>query len=182
MISLRSEITKKLLYYFFMNPHVSLYVNEISHKLKLDKRNLVKKIKEMEKEGIFTSDARGNLKFYSLNARYPLFNELRNIILKTIGLEDRIKKVIKEIPGIKEAYIYGSYARNKLAPHSDIDILVIGKHDVIAMQKHINMLQKEIDREINIVNMSETEFIKRQRNKDPFIKSILNEKHIRIEK
>ena len=46
MISLRSEITKKLLNYFFINPHESLYVNEMSQKLQLDKRNLVKKIKE----------------------------------------------------------------------------------------------------------------------------------------
>jgi predicted transcriptional regulator with HTH domain len=47
MISLRSEITKKLLNYFFLNPKESLYVNELSRNLALDKRNLVKKIKEL---------------------------------------------------------------------------------------------------------------------------------------
>ncbi len=46
MISLRSEITKTVLNYFFMNPQESLYVNELVQKLHLDKRNLVKKIRE----------------------------------------------------------------------------------------------------------------------------------------
>ena len=55
MISLRSEITKKLLNYFFINPQESLYVNELSSKLQLDKRNLVKKLKELEEVGILKS-------------------------------------------------------------------------------------------------------------------------------
>jgi len=50
MISLKSKITRKLLNYFFLNPKESLYVNELSRNLALDKRNLVKKIKELETE------------------------------------------------------------------------------------------------------------------------------------
>ena len=52
MISLKSKVTKKILNYFFINPHENLYVNEISRKLQLDKRNLVKKIKELESKVI----------------------------------------------------------------------------------------------------------------------------------
>ena len=70
MISLRSEITKKLLNYFFLNPQESLYVNELSRKLALDKRNLVKKLKELENETILKSEKRGNLRFYSINRDY----------------------------------------------------------------------------------------------------------------
>ncbi len=40
MISLKSKITRKLLNYFFLNPKESLYVNELSRNLALDKRNL----------------------------------------------------------------------------------------------------------------------------------------------
>jgi len=56
MISLRSEITRKLLNYFFLNPEASLYVNELARKLGLDKRNLVKKMKELEKEGLLKNE------------------------------------------------------------------------------------------------------------------------------
>ncbi|MFH1824994.1 MAG: nucleotidyltransferase domain-containing protein [Candidatus Firestonebacteria bacterium] len=180
MISLRSELTKKLLNYFFINPHENLYVNELSRKLDFDKRNLVKKIRELEKEGILKSQRRGNLKLYSINKRYPLYAEYRKIILKTVGFEDRIKKIAEEVKGVKEAYIYGSYVNNKMNLYSDIDVLVIGSHDIILLQRKFNKLQKEIDREINTVNMEEDEFKKRVKNKDHFILEILKKEHIKI--
>ncbi|MBI4833680.1 MAG: nucleotidyltransferase domain-containing protein [Planctomycetes bacterium] len=180
MIPLRSGITIKLLDYFFLNPQESLYVNELSRKLDMDKRNLVKKIRQLESEGILKSQARGNLKLYSVNKAYPLYEELRKIFLKTIGLESRLKKAAKSVKGIREAYIYGSYAGNKMEAHSDIDLLVIGVHNIAQLQKGINLLQKETGREINTVNMDENEYCKRIKNKDPFIRGILNKKHVRI--
>jgi len=180
MVSFRSVVTKKLLSYFFINPGESLYANELSRKLRLDKRNLVKKIKELEAEGILKSQTQGNLKLYSINRKYPLYEEYRKIIIKTEGVEPRLKDVLKLIKGIKEAYIYGSYARDTLNAHSDIDLLVIGDHKIISLQREISKLQKEIGREINVVNMDELEFKKKIKNKDPFITGVLEQKHIKV--
>lgn len=180
MISLRSEITKKILNYYYLNPNQSLYVNELSRELSLDKRNLVKKIKELENEGILESRIRGNLKLYSINKNYHLYGEYKKIVLKTWGLEDTLRKIISTIKGIKQAYIYGSYAKDKILSHSDIDLLVIGNHNIVLLQKKISELQKEIDREINAVNMDERDFKKRIRNKDPFLLGIFKDKYIKL--
>ena len=93
IISLKSKITKKLLNYFFFNPESQLYVNELARELGLDKRNLVKKLKELEQEGIFRCQQRGNLKLYSIDRSFPLYEEYKKIVLKPIGLEDKIKKL-----------------------------------------------------------------------------------------
>lgn len=180
MISLRSEVTRKLLNYFFLNPQESLYVNEMSRKLGLDKRNLVKKLKELENESILKSQNRGNLKLYSINEKYPLYDEYKKIISKTIGLEKKLRDVLGKIKEIKEAYIYGSYAKNEMDTHSDIDLLVIGEHSVLSLQREINTIQKEADREINVVNMGQKEFKNRIQKKDPFIKTIFKQKYIKI--
>ncbi len=180
MISLKSEITKRLLNYFFINPKGSLYVNEISRKLQLDKRNLVKKMQELEKEGILKSQTRGNLKLYSINQNYALYDEYRRIVLKTIGFEESLKEILKGVGDIRQAYIYGSYAKNKMDVHSDIDLLVIGEHDIILLQRKLNNLQKEINREINVVNMSEDEYKKHIKNKSSFVHGVLKQKNIRV--
>jgi predicted nucleotidyltransferase/biotin operon repressor len=180
MFSLRSKITKKLLNYFFINPQEKLYLNELARKLSLDKRNLLKKIKELEKEGILKSESRGNLKFYTINKNYPFYKEYKNIILKTEGLENSLKRIVQEVAGIKEAYIYGSYPQGKMDTHSDIDLLVVGNHNILKLQRGLNKLQKEIDREINVVNMGEREFRARIKRKDNFIRGILNKKHINL--
>ena len=180
MISLKSKVTSKILNYYFLNPDSSLYVNELSEKLSLDKRNLVKKLKELEAEGLLKSESRGNLKLYSCNKGYPLYNEYKKIVLKTLGLENSLSRLLKDVKGIKKAYIYGSYARNKLSVNSDIDLLVVGSHKIIPLQKILSSLQKEIDREINVVNMDESDFNKRKKSGDPFIKGVLKNKFIEI--
>ena len=180
MISLKSEVTQKVLNYFFLNPQETLYVNELARKLSLDKRNLVKKIRELEKEGLLVSRHRGNLKLYSLNKRFSLLKEYKNIILKTVGFEKKLKGMLKDTPGTENAYIYGSYARNKMDAHSDIDLLVIGNHSIIPIQKKINRVQKELGREINVVNMSTDDFKDRRKKRDPFIMDILKKPHIEV--
>ena len=180
MISLKSKVTGRILNYFFLNPDSSLYVNELSGKLSLDKRNLVKKLKELEKEGLLKSESRGNLKLYSGNKKYPLYNEYKKIVLKTLGLEKKLTDLLKDVKGIKTVYIYGSYAEDRLSVHSDIDLLAIGSHKIISLQKKLNSLQKEIDREVNVVNMNEGDFNKRKRAGDPFVKGLLENRHIEI--
>jgi predicted nucleotidyltransferase len=180
MISFKSKIAKALLKYFFLNPKDELFVNEIVRKLKVDKRNLVKKIKEIENEGLLKSQARGNLKVYSIDQSYPLYEEYKKIVFKTVGVEVRLKNVVQKIPGIKKVILFGSYAKNTMDFHSDIDILIIGEYKVIDLQKEINKLQRETGREINVVNMDEKDFKQRKQNKDPFLRTVLEEKYIEV--
>ncbi|MBU1147747.1 MAG: nucleotidyltransferase domain-containing protein [Candidatus Omnitrophica bacterium] len=180
MISLKSQVTRRLLNYFFINPQKTLYVNEISKMFQLDKRNLVKKIRELEEIGLLKSEKRGNLKLYSINRTYPLYDEYRKIVMKTLGPEGKLRKILQNTIGATEAYIYGSYAKDKMDAHSDIDLLIVGSHDIVLLQKELSKLQKAIDREINTVNMNEREFKKRIARKDSFIIGVLKQKTIRI--
>ena len=180
MISMKSKITKVLLNYFFLNPGESLFVNEISRKLDLDKRNLVKKLKELKEEGIMVSETSGNQRIYSINRLYPLYEEYRKIVFKTIGIESKLKRMLKQVTGIEKVYLFGSYAKDAMEVHSDIDLLVIGEHSIMELQKEITKIQKEIGREINVVNMDMMDFEKRQKNKDPFIGTVFKEKNIKV--
>lgn len=180
MILFRSEIAQKVLGYFFLNPQEQLYTNEIAKNLDLDKRNLVKKLKEFEKDGLLRKTARGNMQLYSINDKYPLYNEYRKIILATVGVESSLRKIVAGFPGISEAYIYGSYARNAMDAHSDIDLLVVGSHSVLALQRKLTTLQKTLGREINAVNMDAKEFEVRKRKSEPFITAILTGKNVRL--
>lgn len=180
MVSLKSKIVQNVLSYFFLQEDSSLYVNEMVRLLKVDRGNLIKKLKSLEKEGIFSSEFRGNQKYFSLNKRYPLLKEYKNIILKTIGFEKKIQELLRDLKGIKEAYIFGSYAKDKMDLSSDIDLLVIGKQDTIELQRRISKLQEQINREINVISIEDKEFQRKRKNKDPFIINILRERKIKL--
>jgi predicted nucleotidyltransferase len=180
MINLNSKIVIKLLGYYFINIKASHYINELARLLKVDPGNLFKKLNELEREGLFSSEFRGKQKYYFLNPKYPLFSEVKKMFNANFGLEERLTKSLKQIKGLKSAMIFGSYAKGHFGKDSDIDLLVIGDHSSIEVQRIISELQSQIKREINVVDFTEKEYKKRLKIKDEFINHIFKNKFIKL--
>lgn len=176
MFKLSSKITRKLLSYFFLHEDESLYFNEIVRRLNEDKRNIAKKVKEFESMGLLSVASKGNLKIYSANKKFPLYEEYKKIVLKTAGIENEIKEALLKVAGVKKAFIFGSYAEKTMDSLSDIDVMVIGEHRMIDLHRALSRAQKTIDREINITSMEQKEFSAKRR--DPFISKVMQSKKI----
>src|SRR5579864_7600990 len=147
MLDFRSKLRRDLLGYYFTNPHASHYVRELARHLDTDATNLSRELATLEKQGLFQSETRGNQKFYKLNRRYPLYDELRRIIFKTIGVSGELREALRDITGLDEAYLYGSFAENQADPVSDIDVLLVGKPDAEELETAIRRLEKRLNRE-----------------------------------
>lgn len=180
MFNLNSKIAVKALRYFFINPGKKKYINELARILEADPGNLSRKLKELEKEGILNSEFSGEQRYYFLNKKYPLLKEARKAFELKYGLGDLIADSLKKIKGIKEAYIFGSYAKGDFEAESDIDLLTIGGHPVMEATKALRPVEEKIRRVINVVDLTEKEFIKRKKNKDEFIANIFSGKVIKI--
>jgi len=63
---------------------------------------------------------------------------------------------------------------------SDIDILAIGSHSVLELQKVIAKLQKDTGREFNVTNLSPKEFEAKKKDKGHFINSLFKTKTIKL--
>ncbi|PIS32114.1 hypothetical protein COT40_01790 [Candidatus Peregrinibacteria bacterium CG08_land_8_20_14_0_20_41_10] len=180
MLGYRSQITVKIFGYYFLNPSKAHYINELADMLNVDVGNLFRKLKELEKEGILVAEQQGNQRYFKLNKNYPLLKELKKTYEIKYGLTRRLSEKIKDLKKLKEAYIFGSYAQNKLQQESDIDILLIGDHSTIEAKRLILPLQKIIKREINIIDLSLKELESRKKNKDAFISTLFSQKIIKI--
>lgn len=178
MMSLKSQEAQKILNYFFLNPNGKAYINELAKLLNLDPKNTDRKLKELEKEGLLSSDFEGKQRYFALNQSYPLLKEYKEIVLKTLGIEKELKDIAANDDKIKEAYIFGSYARGKMDANSDIDVLLIGNHSSIETEKKIIKIEKETGREINVIDFSPEEFQKKL--EEPFLKKIFEEKYIKL--
>lgn len=180
MISLKSKITQEILNIFLLNLESRFYVNELARTIKKDPSNVYKKLLELKKVGIISDEFSGKERFFFINRKFPLLKEYKNIILKTVGFEQNLKEKLKKIAGIKGVYIFGSYAKDKLSQESDIDVLVVGDAKMIEIQNIFTEMQRMAGREINSVEMSETEFKNKIKSKDPFLKDIFENKFIQI--
>jgi len=120
----------------------------------------------------------GNRLYYQANKEHPLYPEIRNIVLKTIGLVDIIKEVLNKSSDIEYAFVFGSIARHDEKTQSDIDLMVIGTLGLREVTALLSELSGKIGREINPHVMNNEEFMKRREKGDHFITGILKKPKI----
>lgn len=180
MISLKSKETAALLTHLFLHEGDKLYVNEMARMFGADKRNLVKKLHYFAEEGLLSSEKNGKEIYYSLNKGFPLYQEYKKIVLKTHGIEKQLGQALRLVKGVEEAYLYGSYARDKMKVHSDIDLLVVGNANTMDLHKCISTVQEKISREINLVNMSVEEFKRKEKEGDGYISEFIKGEKIKL--
>ena len=173
----KSKVRKALFKLYFTNPDKAYYLRELERQVSIPVSMLRKELISLEKEGLFASSRKGNLLYYSLNKKYPLYSDLKNIAFKTVGIQGALFEKLSSIKGINSAFIYGSYAKNQSNALSDVDLFIVGKIDENALIRKINRLEKELQREINYSLYSKKD-LKEKSKSDPFIKDVLRNKKI----
>ncbi len=174
----KSRLRKALLGYFCANTDARLYLRQAAAFLGEDPGNLSKELAHLENMGIFRSAMSGKQKYYSLNKQYPLFNELKSIIFKTIGVEGALKEMVASLPGVKKAFIYGSFAREEENAKSDIDVLLVGNFNEDELIERLSPLENKLQREINYTIFSPQEFAQKIKKKGSFLSEVLKTKLI----
>ena len=174
MISFRSKITRKILDYFFMNPAGKQYASAIANMINEDAKNVHRKLLELQKEGVLVSEFSGKQRYFSISGTYPLLDEVRKIFFASAGFEYELTRILRAVTGVVEAYLFGSYVKQSMDTQSDIDLLIIGNHSEIDLQKKINPLQRTIYRTVNSISMTPQELVRRRGERDAFIEAIFN--------
>ncbi|MGH9779920.1 MAG: nucleotidyltransferase domain-containing protein [Candidatus Acidiferrales bacterium] len=172
MIDLGSKLRRDLLAYYFTNPQASHYLRELARRLDADPANLARELARLEEAGLFVSEPHGRQKYYRLNRRYPLFDEVRGIVRKTVGVASRLRAALEQVDGVGEAYLFGSFARNQQDAASDIDVLVVGEPRLAELESVVRRLERQLGREINYTVLSRKEFRSRKARRDPFLSEV----------
>ncbi|HAM39288.1 MAG TPA: hypothetical protein DCP53_07865 [Elusimicrobia bacterium] len=180
MLNFKSKIVVKSLNYFLLNEDKKVYINELARKISEEPKNVYRILLKLEELGVLASEYIGRERYFFVDKEKSIYKGYKTIFMSLAGIENLLIKTLNQINDIKEVYIYGSYANNKLKADSDIDLLLIGKYDILKVQKKLREIQQIIGREINTVDMSPEEFIKKKKNKDQLIKTIFENKTIRL--
>jgi len=172
-----SKVKRKLLVLFFTNPENKFYIRELSRKTDEETNAVRRELQKLENAGILFSRMEGNLKYYAVNRKCPISEELKKIILKTEGIGNVIKTGLQK-SGILFAFIYGSYAEGEERKGSDIDLMIIGNMPIEQFNKMISDLERKIGRDINYTIYPEKEFLKKLST--GFIQDVIKGKKIML--
>lgn len=177
------ELTRNraaLLRLFYTNPDQSYYMQELGRILNKKPGYFQRTLNKMAEEGILVSESRVNARYFKANKNYPLYEELKSIVFKTIGVLGSLQEIVHEVGIIKYCFIYGSYAKGKETSLSDIDLVIIGDVDEDKLIKDIDNLEEVIRREVNYKLYTMREFSSAIRKESPFILGILRDKKIMV--
>ena len=167
----KSKTREKILRLYFSDPNKKYYLRQLEKILDLPVGNIRRELLALHRSGMFKKESVGNQVYYYLNQESSMFEDFKNIIFKTIGIEGTLKKELKKITGIEHAFIFGSFAKNKEDSASDIDLMIVGRVDDDRLVKRISKLESAFNREINYHLFDKEEWSKKLKS-DSFLRAV----------
>jgi hypothetical protein len=100
------------------------YLRSLEHEFNESTNGIRQELNRFEHAGLLLTESEGNKKLYRANTGHPLFKDLNSIILKFVGVEELIERVIDRLGNVQQVYLEGRIAQGL---ESDIiDLLIVG--------------------------------------------------------
>lgn len=176
----KSKIRKDLLALFFANINEKYDLREIQRRFGYSVGSIRRELLKLKLDNLLATQRVGNLLYYSLNTRHALFAELKSIISKTVGVEGGIRDGLSQVKNIKAAFIYGSFAANRETGTSDIDLMIVGDPNTTYLNGVVAELEHRLNREINAVVYSPSEYQNKKKAKSGFIRDLIKNPKIML--
>ena len=140
----------------------------------------VREASAAEQSGLVTVTRVGNQKHFRANQEAPIFQELRSIVLKTVGLVEPLSAALAQVgPQMRLAVVYGSIAKGTDTALSDVDLLIVS--DELTLEQvyaAIAPAEQELARRISPTLYTTEEFPRRRKTGDSFVTKVLTGEHI----
>ncbi|MHB1475928.1 MAG: aminotransferase class I/II-fold pyridoxal phosphate-dependent enzyme, partial [Dermatophilaceae bacterium] len=132
-----------------------------------------RELKRLEGAGLVARETRGRQVEYTANAQHPAFAGLRDVLLATIALGDKLRGALMGLPGVRLAFIFGSVAAGEETPDSDLDVLVVGDLGLRDVAALLVPALRDTGREPNIVVMTEGDVRERAARGEHFVSTVI---------
>jgi predicted nucleotidyltransferase len=175
--ALFSRVQSRVLGIIFGQPNQEFQLTEIISKAGSGRGAVQRELEKLTEVGIVATAAYGNRKLYHANRESPIFHELHQLVLKTVGIVDPLREALTPYrQSIKSAFVYGSIAKGKDTAKSDIDVMIIGEG--LAYSEVFSTLQqaeKHLARPVNPNLMTANDWGRKVKAKSSFVTKILNQ-------
>jgi predicted nucleotidyltransferase len=177
--ALFSKTQQRVLGVLFGRPDQSFFANEIVRLAGGGFGAVHRELAALEAAGLVTATRIGNQKHYQANRQAPIFEELRGIVAKTVGLADVLREALRPLkPRIRTAFVYGSVAKGTDTAGSDIDLMVIADKiqyaDIFTL---VSEAERRLGRKVSPTVVAPADLAKR-RGEDSFHSRVIEQAKI----
>ena len=168
----------RLIKYFIRNPENFSEKTEIAKCLNVRRDIIERQAKHLVAHNFLKARRIGRVAQYSLNNKFYLYAEIKNLVNKSIPInDDDLVLKLQGIGKIQVALVAGVFINND---NSRADMVIVGRINPTRLNKFIKFMESQICRELNFVVMTTEEFKYRYKMFDRFVHDMLEFPHKKI--
>jgi len=172
---------RSVLALFFASPDAAFYLRQVVREAGVGQGAVQRELQRLTQVGILERSVRGRQVYYQANRATPVFAELQGLLLKTAGLADVLRVALTPFGGkITRAFVYGSQAAGTATGGSDVDLLIVGELEELALHRAIREAEARLGRTVNYSLLTPAEFDRRKRARGGFLARVLRGPKISI--
>jgi len=150
---LRSQQQGEILALLLGDPDLELSLTEISQRTGAPHPSVHREVQRAEQVGLVTTRKIGNTRLVRANTASPYYAGLADVLTRAFGVPAILADVLRRVPGVDEAYIYGSWAarhegQSGQRPVGDIDVLVLGDPDRDQLYEALSAAEERLGRPV----------------------------------
>jgi hypothetical protein len=145
-----SKTRLKMLLKFFTNSASSAYLRGLAEEFDESTNAIRHELNNLSRAGYLLSVEDGRTIRYRANTAHPLYNEVRSLIHKYLGIDEIIENIVSKLGDLKAAYIIGDYAKGR--DTGTIELILIGDIDEEYLNKLVQKAKTLIHRDIKAVH------------------------------
>ncbi len=135
---------------FFTNSSATAYLRGMAEEFGESTNAIRHELNNLSKAGYLISHEDGRMIKYQANTQHPLFNEVKNLVHKYLGIDKIIDQILSRLGNLEAAYIIGDYALGK--DTGTIELVLVGEVNRVYLDKLIlkakNLLHRNMKAEI----------------------------------
>ena len=157
-----------------LQPDKRWYFRELARQLHLQPSSIQRDLAALTEAGILERHYDGNRVYYQAQRECPIFPELEQILIKTVGVIDVLREALKTVQKkIKIAFIYGSIASGKALAESDVDLMIVGDAGLERISRVFQGIDTRLGRQVNPTVYTVPDFKRRLAEESHFLRSVL---------
>ena len=139
-----SKTRLRLLIKFFISQTNKGYLNGLANEMGESTNSIRKELNHLYDAGYIKKIKNENKIEYKVNSKHPLYETLKKVVFKHLGLEDIVETVISKMGNVKKIIVIGDYAEG--IDSGNIEVFLIG--DDLNFN-YISQLEEKIEKLIN---------------------------------
>ena len=150
---LRSQQQGEILALLLGDPDRELSLTEISRLTGAPHPSVYREVQRAEQVGLVTSRKVGNTRLVQADTGSPYYAGLADVLTRAFGVPAVLADALRDVSGIDEAYVYGSWAARHSGepgrrPVGDIDVLVLGEPDRDRLYEAVSAAERRLGRQV----------------------------------